>query len=196
MNKFLTMGENNFIGKRSKFSEPSAIIRISKYGIARVLAINQKTIIQEFVEFEKKDLTLNQLANLARQIHSEKDSKGTLVHGDLSNNNTTLYEGEEKCYDYEHAHFGEPYADIGRIILRSCDGEDQVRDFFIAYSGRMPGTEEIRDGLIYFCNWQHKLRKDKSLSFSDIPLERRNRVMRAGKNFSRIITAFQARVAL
>ena len=196
MKKSLIMRRDNFIGKRSRFSEPSAIIRISKYGIARVLAINQEEIIQEFVEFEKKDLTLNQLASLARKIHSEKDSKGTLVHGDLSKGNTTIYGGEEKCYDYEHAHFGEPYADLGRIILRSCNGASQVSDFFTVYSGRTPGIEEIREGLIYFCNWQYKLRKDKGLSFSEVPLERRKRVIRAGKDFSKIITAFRARVVL
>jgi|SRR3989338_4528158 len=190
------MIENKFIGKRSKFSEPAAIIKISKYGIAKVLDITHDSIIQEFVDFEKKDLTLNQLANLARKIHLERDIKGILVHGDLSNNNTSLYFGEEKCYDYEHAHFGEPYADIGRIILRSCKEVNLTREFFMSYSGIIPEVEELKNGLIYFCNWQYKLRIDKGLPFSSVPLERIKRVINADKDFDKIISAFCAKVVL
>ena len=127
-----------FLGKRSKFSDSEAIFMISKYGIARVIDITEDKIVEEFIEFEKTNLTLLELATLAREIHQNKRDGQSLVHGDFGLNNTTIYRGVPKCYDYEHVHFGNKYVDLGRVVLRSCKSIEEVETFLERYNGRMP----------------------------------------------------------
>jgi hypothetical protein len=183
-----------FLARRGKYSHLEAISLISKYGVAKVIGINKESIIEEFVRFDKMPLTINQLARLAKQIHANKRNNLSLVHGDFSSNNTTLFLGVPRCYDYEHAHFGNIYVDIGRVILRDCNSLQEVEYFFKEYRGDVPSMEELISGLIVFCDWQNKLRVEKNAPYQEVPLVRKARLKRAPKDITSIINSFKEEV--
>lgn len=185
-----------FLGKRSCFSDTEAILRISKYGLAKIIKIEQDKVIEEFIEFDNKPLDIKQLAYLAKNIHQNKKDLKSLVHGDLGAYNTTLYKNVPKCYDYEHAHFGNNYSDLGRIILRSCKDVTEVANFFNEYGTGTPNPLELKEGLIYFCNWQHKIRCEKGLSYQQVPLIRKQRLEGASEDLVEILKAFKDEVNL
>ena len=160
-----------YMAKRNHRSDPEAIQRISKYGVMGVKGINKHYIIEEFVDFEIFPLGPKNLALLLKDIHSEKNSFGiSLVHGDFGEHNTTMINGKMKCFDYEYAHFGNPYVDIGKVVLRNCSSESDFIEFFMNYLGDLPKPEDFRDGLIYFCNWHHMIRLEKELPYHEVPL--------------------------
>ena len=187
-----------YIAKRNYRSEPEAILRLSNHGVARVLEINENSIIEEFIDFEKRKLGLKRLGHLLNKIHSERNHLGiSLVHGDFGEHNATLINNEPKCFDYEYAHFGNVYADIGRVVLRDCDSWEDFTYFFSCYTGKIPKPEEFREGLIYFCNWQSSLRADKKLQYSEVPLYRKSRLNKVnGKDLGKILEAFKSEVKL
>lgn len=185
-----------FRAKRSISSNKEAIKRVSKYGIAKVLEINEKEIIEEHVNFELNYVNPKNLGKLLRKIHSEKNKHGeNLVHGDFGEHNTTIFYGKPKCFDYEHAHFGNTYADIGRVILRDCNTFDEIGNFFKNYSGKIPDPKEMKKGLSYFCEWQHDLRDEKGVAYKHIPLIRKDRLDKTNTNdFKKIIKNFKAEI--
>lgn len=184
-----------FLAKRDPtLSTPKAITKISKFGITPVILIGHNYILEKFIKFEYKAPSLKQLAYLLRDIHNNNYSQGTLVHGDFSKNNTTIYKGNLHCLDYEFSHFGNPYVDIGRIILRECNNEDDINDFFKFYSGGVPPLKLLQEGLSYFCDWQHLIRKRKKFPFQNIPLVRKERISESGKNYKQILKAFKDKV--
>ncbi len=185
-----------YIAKRNFRSEEEAIKEISqRFGLARVLEIEKDYLLEEFINFEKIDLSLGQLSYLLKNIHSVKNNSGvSLVHGDFSQHNTTLFEGTAKCFDYEYCHFGNVYADVGRVLLRECGNFEDTELFFNIYSGGFPKSEELKDGLIYFCNWQHELRKEKNLPYQDIPLIRSKRIENVSNKLEDILNAFKSEV--
>jgi len=187
-----------YLAKRNHKSDSEAIKIISKYGVAKVLEINRDSILEEFVDFKVVPLGPKNLGSLLRKIHSEKDSSGiSLVHGDFGEHNTTRINGEPKCFDYEYAHFGNTYSDIGKVVLRNCDGWESFADFFIYYNKKLPDPEEFKEGLIYFCDWQSSLRLEKDVPYSEVPLVRKNRLLRIkDKNLCRILEAFKSGVNL
>ena len=187
-----------YLAKRDHMSSSEAIQRISKYGLAKVLKINEDSILEEFVDFKVVPLGPKNLGSLLRKIHSEKDSSGiSLVHGDFGEHNTTIINGESICFDYEYTHFGNIYSDIGKVVLRDCSGWQEFTDFFICYNGVLPDSNEFKEGLIYFCDWQNSLRLEKEVPYSEVPLVRKNRLLRIkDKNLGRILEAFKSEVKL
>lgn len=185
-----------FIGKRSKFSNPEAILKISEYGLAKVIKIEEDKILQEFIEFNKIQLNITQLASLVKIIHQNKKGNDTLVHGDIGFYNTTLYKGVPKCYDYEHAHFGNAYIDLGRIILRACKNIKEIEIFFNEYCGGIPLNLELKEGFINFCNWQNITRSEKGIPFQQVPLIRKQRLEETSGDLLEILKAFKDEVQL
>ncbi len=186
-----------YIAKRNHRSEPEAIQRLSKYGIAKVFEITESQIFEEYVNFEVIPLGPKNLGSLLKKIHSEKNSLGTsLVHGDFGEYNTTIINGESKCFDYEYAHFGNTYADIGRVVLRDCSSENDFVDFFANYFRLMPKPDILRKGLIYFCDWQYMLRSEKGLPYANVPLIRKGRLKKARDDLNEILDLFKSEVKL
>ena len=187
-----------YLAKRNYRSDFEAIKKISKYGVARVIKINEHSILEEFVDFEIVPLGPKNLGSLLRKIHSEKSSLGiSLVHGDFGEHNTTMINNEPKCFDYEYAHFGNPYTDIGKVVLRSCSNENDFLDFFMNYSGGLPKPENFREGLIYFCDWHHLIRLEKGLPYHEVPLIRKSRLEKSdGKNLLSLLDAFKSEIKL
>ncbi len=185
-----------YIAKRNFRSDEEAIKEISsRFGLAKVLEIGKYYLLEEFINFEKIDLSLDQLSYLLKNIHSVRDNSGfSLVHGDFSQHNTTLFDGNEKCFDYEYSHFGNVYADVGRVLLRECGDFEDAELFFNIYSGGFPKSDELKDGLIYFCNWQHELRKEKNLPCQDVPLIRGKRIENVCNKLEDILNAFKSEV--
>jgi len=173
-----------YLAKRNYRSNSEAIQRISsRYGVAKVIEINEDSILEEFVDFEIVALGPENLGLLLKKIHSERNSSGIpLVHGDFGEHNTTIINKELRCFDYEYAHFGNPYVDIGKVVLRSCFDEDDFFEFFINYSNDLPKPENFKEGLIYFCDWQNSLRLEKMLPYHEIPLIRKERLKKTNKN--------------
>ncbi len=190
------MDEETISKRRSKYSDREAIFDISRYGVARVLEVTDSSIVQEFVQFDLMPPNLRQLAELAYKIHSNSNTKGNLVHGDFGPYNITVSFGDPKCYDYEHTHYGNIYVDLGRVILRSCRDVNEVRDFFTNYSGAIPSTDELREGLISFCEWQHLIRAEKGLLFQEVPLIRRERLFSARSELDDLLEAFKSEVVV
>lgn len=188
------MNRKVFIGKRSKYANSEAIIMISKYGTARVIEVTNNRIIEENIKFSKIKLDLSQMAYLAREIHQNEKNGLRLVHGDLSFNNTTLYNGDPKCFDYEHAHFGNIYVDLGRIILRVCSNIEEIKIFFKMYTGSLPLVGDLKKGLATFCDWQHKVRVEKLAPYSNVPLIRKRRVEESPENLEDVLNRFKAEV--
>jgi len=188
----------NYIGKRNYRSEPEAISRLSNYGVAKVLKINETNIIEEFVRFNVRKLGPKKLGALLNKIHSETNTLGqSLVHGDFGEHNTTILHSEPKCFDYEYAHFGDIYADLGKVILRDCNNWEGFTDFFSCYAGEIPHAKELKRGLIYFCDWQNSLRIEKQLPYSEVPLHRKNRLRKVkSKSLMEILDAFKSEVRL
>jgi len=186
------------LAKRNFRSEKEAIKKISsKFGVTKVLKIGKDYILEKFVDFNYKKLSLSQLSILLKEIHSEKNNSYLpLVHGDFSSQNTTLYLGEPKCFDYEYSHFGNAYVDIGRVLLRDCNDFKDVKMFFDIYSGNIPNLNLLKDGLIYFCDWQNSLRLEKNLLFEKVPLIRKERIKQASNNLEEIIEAFKSEVKI
>lgn len=184
--------------KRNFRSEHEAIKEISsRFGLAKVLEIGEDYLLEEFIDFEKIDISLDQLSYLLRNIHSIRNTHGSsLVHGDFSKHNTTLFNGNPKCFDYEYSHFGNVYSDVGRVLLRECRNFRDAVLFFDIYSEGFPESDELRDGLIYFCNWQYELRKEKSLPYQDVPLIRSKRVEDACNKLEDILNAFKSEVKI
>jgi len=187
-----------YIAKRNFRSDKEAIKLISeRYGFPKVIEIGNDYILEEFVEFKNIYPSLNQMSSLLKNIHSEKNlNKEPLVHGDFGAHNTILVNGEVKCFDYEYSHFGNVYADIGRVLLRGCKNVDDVYSFFNTYSNSIPDIEELKEGLIYFCNWQHDLRKEKELQYQKVPLIRASRILNSDNNLENIIKAFKEEVSI
>ncbi|MEK6927922.1 MAG: hypothetical protein AABX11_05825 [Nanoarchaeota archaeon] len=177
--------------KRSKYSEPEAIMAISRFGISNVIEIGADFIIERYIPFTPFAPTLDQLAELTKRIHRTTHENKNLVHGDLGFNNATVINTIPKCFDYEHAHFGNLYADLGRILLRCCKSDRDVESFFDIYSGRLPDLEVLRGGLIYFCEWQNLIRSEKKLPFSEVPLKRRERLVKTRECLKDILKAFK-----
>jgi hypothetical protein len=137
---------NFFMAKRDYLlSNPLAIKQLSQYGISPALFIGKDYILEEFRDFDKEELTNEELAILLKDIHANKNEKGVLVHGDYSRFNTTKICGHPKCFDYEFSHYGDSYRDLGRIILRECDSEEEVIKFFEVY-GRIPSLDNLKKG--------------------------------------------------
>jgi hypothetical protein len=186
-----------FLSKRSEtLSDASAIERVSDYGIAKVLWIGKSDILQLFVDFDHIPLNLRELTELMKKIHSNKKNDLTLVHGDFSSHNTTIYHGEAKCFDYEHNHWGNPYIDIGRIVLRECLSEGDIKLLFDNYSGGIPPLEELRFGFIAFCKRQYEMRCEKNQVFQKVPKLRAERLLSSGSTLSEILCAFKDPVRL
>jgi hypothetical protein len=185
-----------YVAKRNFRSEEEAIKKISsRFGLAKVLEIGNDYLLEEYVEFEKIDLSLDQLSYLLKDIHSIRNNSGLyLVHGDFSQHNTTLFEGNAKCFDYEYSHFGNTYADVGRILLRECRGFKDTELFFNIYSNGFPKCDELKEGLIYFCNWQNELRKEKNLPYQEVPLIRGKRIEKVRNKLEDILNAFKFEV--
>lgn len=95
-----------------------------------------------------------------------------------------------------HQSTGNPYADIGRILLRVCNSIDEAFDFFKYYSTNTPNSSEFRDGLIYFCGWQNNLRKEKNLPYQEVSILRKRRIESAADNLESIFHAFKLEVSL
>ncbi len=181
-----------FLSKRcEKLSDASAIERVSNYGVARVLWVGRSEILQQFVDFDLVPLNLKEMAGLMGRIHSNKQDGLTLVHGDFSNSNTTRHNGDAKCFDYEHSHWGNPYVDIGRMVLRNCVSEKDVDLLFESYYGGMPPLEEMRDGFIAFCQRQYDMRHLKNLAFQVVPKVRAKRLRGCGSTLCEILHAFK-----
>jgi hypothetical protein len=187
-----------FIAKRSPFSTEDAIRKISsRWGLAKVIEIGKDHIVEEHVNFQYKKPSLKKMAQLLKEIHSETNISGVnLVHGDFSFQNVTILDGDIKCFDYEHSHFGNPYADIGRIILRGCGNILEALNFFGEYSGSVPEPEILREGLIYFCDWQNLLRETKGLPFAEVPLLRKEKIEKATNCLENILYSFGSEVKL
>lgn len=186
-----------YLAKRNYRSNSEAIQRISsRYGLAKVIGINEDSILEEFIDFEIVPLGPKNLGSLLKKIHSEKNSSGvSLVHGDFGEHNTTIINGEPMCFDYEYTHFGNPYVDIGKVVLRNCFNEDDFFEFFRNYSNDLPKPENFREGLIYFCDWQNSSRLEKRLPYHEIPLIRKERLKKTNKNnlFS-LLDAFKSKI--
>ena len=173
-------------------------MQLSRFGLTNVLEIGIDYIIEEFIDFQHIPLSLEQLATLLRDIHSAQSFEGYLVHGDYSTGNTTLYEGEPCCFDYEYAHFGrdefDAYRDIGRVVLRSCSNMVEADNFFCIYAGSRPDNDSLREGFSRFCDWQHAMRSEKRLPYAEVPLIRKQRIAMARNTADDIITAFTSGV--
>ena len=181
-----------FLARRSKtLSEVSAIEAIAQYGFAPIYLIGKDFILQKNIDFTHRALELDQLTNLLRLIHNNINEGKTLVHGDFGQHNTTFYNGEPRCFDFEYTHWGNPYIDIGRMVLREMGTEEEVIKFFFNYLGNVPRLSELRNGFIAFCQRQYKMRAEKNSKFMYIPLERAKRLSKSKSNFSDLIKAFR-----
>jgi RIO-like serine/threonine protein kinase len=187
-----------YTAKRNYRSDPEAIRKLSKYGVAKVFEIGEDYLLEEFVDFENIKLGPAKLGQLLKKIHGESNEKGIpLIHGDFGEHNTTVIENESLCYDYEYARFGEKYSDTGRVILRDCPETIDVEEFFHHYSGRLPPMEELSEGLKYFCDLQNAYRIEKELPFADVPLIRKERLNKNKHlNLVSILDAFKSKVRL
>lgn len=186
------------IAKRNFRSDPKAIKLISKkYGLAKVLKIGENYILEEFIDFKRIHPTLEQMSSLLKRIHSEKNEYNVpLVHGDFGPHNTTLINGKIKCFDYEYSHFGNIYSDIGRVLLRNCDNLKDINFFFNIYAETFPEMYKLKKGLIYFCNWQYELRKEKNLPYKEVPLIRAERIKKTKNSLNEIMDAFKSEVKI
>lgn len=184
-------GKKYFIKRRSKYSEDSAIRNIAIYGLSNIIDINSEFILESFVDFTKKDLSLEEYVELLHKIHSNNEAGLSLVHGDFSKHNTTFYENEPTVFDYEHAHWGDIYVDIGRVILRETESVEESIGFLKIYFGNIPSLAKIRDGIVNFCYWQNKIREEKHLPYSNVPLIRAERVNSNGNTYSNLIMEFK-----
>ena len=186
-----------FLSKRSKtFSEPSAIKKVSDYGIAPVIWVGESNILQPFVNFEPIKPELKNLAEIMKKIHSNKQNNLTLVHGDFGSHNTTTYLGETKCFDYEYSHWGSPYIDLGRVVLRECKSEEDVNLLLENYFGGIPSLQELKLGFMDFCQRQYEMRREKNQDFQEVPLIRAKRLSKSGSTLAEILHAFKDPVTL
>lgn len=190
-----TADQKYLIKKRSFYSEENAIKVISEFGISQVIEVSNEEILETYNPFEKQFLTLKDYARLAQKIHQTKNHGVSLVHGDLSRHNTTLINGKIFCFDYEHTHWGNPFADLGRILLRECESyEDSLFFLETYYSNSLPDINELQNGIIYFCDWQHKIRKEKKLEYSEVPLIRKGRVLKTNLDLENIMYEFKREI--
>lgn len=187
--------EKYFLSKRDPdLSDKSAIEKITGYGISPIMLIGEDYILQRYVDFSKTSaLRIEEMSYLLRQIHSNKGKGGLLVHGDFSRHNTCKLEKVPRCYDYEFTHFGDPFIDLGRIILRELSGPEDIEKFFKVYSnGYLPSTERLKEGLSLFCDWQYLLRKRKNQPHQEVPLKRKEKIIKSSKkDFLDIINNFK-----
>ncbi len=181
-----------FIGKREpSIGDEEAIREIAKYGIAEIKEVGENYILEQFIEFEHMHLTLEEMAILLKEIHSNNHLGNPLVHGDYSRHNTTRLGGVPKCFDFEFTHYGDPFRDIGRVVLRECPQIEDVYSFLEIYSGKIPPRMELREGLISFCDWQHLMRTRKNVPYQNVPLLRKKQIIGASQNTKGIIQAFK-----
>lgn len=173
--------------RSSLLSHGSAIKSISHYGVGKVLSVGEKHILQEYVEFEQTALTHLQLINLMKKIHRDKKDGLTLVHGDFSRYNTTDHSGSSKCFDYEYSHWGSPYTDIARVVLRECESEKEAEVLLNLYFDGLPSLDELRQGFIIFCLRQYEMRKEKNQPFQDVPLMRAKRLEQKRDTLSEVL---------
>ena len=180
-----------FLRKRSKYSDSEAIKLISNYGISEIIDIDNDFILEEFVNFEKVDLSLDEYVSLLQSIHTNNKDGLSLVHGDFSKFNTTKLNSLSLVIDYEHAHWGNIYEDLGRIILRETISVDESLSFLESYFKSIPDKQELRNGIVTFCYWQNKIRVEKNIPYSNVPLKRARRVLAANNSYDAIINAFK-----
>ncbi len=184
-----------FLGRRSPtLSNSDAISKIGNYGVVPVIWIGIREILTPYKYFKQEELNILQLASLLKAIHSNKTKELVLVHGDFSRKNTTLDTGNPKCFDYEYTHWGNPYIDIGRLILREIKNERELEGFFEHYSGSMPKVADLKEGLITFCERQAKMREEKMSAFQEVPRIRARRINESPKDIHKILEAFTAPV--
>lgn len=194
--QLITTSDSKYLIKRkSCYSNKEAIKAISKYGISKIVAVNDEQIIETYNPFEKQDISLMDFVTIARQIHQTQNELGLpLVHGDLSRYNTTLVNDTPFCFDYEHSHWGNPFADLGRILLRECKTFEDDLFFLHNYFNGILNINNLQKGIVYFCEWQHKIRKEKNLSYSEVPLIRRERVLKSDLDLENIMYEFKREI--
>jgi len=186
-----------FLSNRSPtLSDPSAIESVSDYGIAKVIWIGKSRILQPFINFEKIPLKLIEQLNLMKKIHQNKKGSLSLIHGDFSNNNLTNYGNEVKCFDYEHSHWGNPYVDIGRIILRECTSQEDIDFVLDNYFYKRPSAKELKQGFLVFCQRHYEMRHEKNQAFQEIPKLRAKRLLKSNLTLNEILHSFKDPVIL
>ena len=181
-----------FVARRDPvLSERSAIKLISQYGIIPVILVGDSYILEKYVNFNPKQLKLEDRGKLLGLIHSNNLGGKPLVHGDFGISNTTYFNDAPKCLDYEFTHFGDVYRDIGRVILRNCGSVGEMVHFFDNYPSGIPSPDKLKDGLSSFCDWQNLLRIRKNLEFPEVPLIRKEQVKDSRKNIEAIFKSFK-----
>lgn len=142
-----------------ELSDKDAIKLISQYGIVPITYIGSNFLLQPYIQFNHiRSKSPSEFGKLLKKIHGNSYRGKPFVHGDFAGHNTTKLDRDLKCFDFEFTHFGDPYLDIGRIILRECDTINDVIEFFEVYSGKVPKNDVLANGLSRFCDWQHLLR--------------------------------------
>ena len=192
--KVVFNSQNYFLRKRSFYSDVEAIKSISKFGISKVIDIDANFVLEEFINFKKIDLSLDEYIPLLQKIHSHMKNNLILVHGDFSKYNTTNFNSKPVVMDYEHAHWGNIYEDLGRIILRETSSVENSLNFLESYFNQIPNKKELRDGVLAFCYWQNKIRLEKSLPYAHIPLKRAKRVLLADNSYKSILNSFRSQI--
>ncbi len=186
-----------FLSNRSNnLSDISAIKKVSDYGLSPVFWVGDSQILQSFVEFNSAPLNLSELTLLMKKIHSNQKGGLALIHGDFSRWNTVKYSEKAKCFDYEYCNWGNLYVDLGRVILRECKSEKEANLLLENYFGYTPKVEDLREGLITFCQRQYEMRHEKNQSFQEIPKLRIERLLKSNLKIEEILRAFKEEIKI
>ena len=182
---------------RSRYSSPSAIWRMSKFSLGKIITVTENLILEQYVPFEMRELSLNEMVHLLKRIHSEKNEEGTsLVHGDFSESNTTAYNKSSVIFDSEHVHWDNIYVDLGRLLLRVCKDKNDIATVFNNYFGHIPLVDPVREGLLRFCDWQYMIRKEKDAEHPEISLIRKHNIFTANNDLDSVMENFKSEVLL
>ncbi|HIH32177.1 TPA: hypothetical protein HA235_05705 [Candidatus Woesearchaeota archaeon] len=177
---------------RSQYSSADAIKKMSKFSLGKNILVGTDWILEEYVSFDNHKPSLYNMILLLKEIHKEKNLLGqSLVHGDFSSLNITIYNNLTYVYDNEHVHWDNIYVDLGRVLLRECNNGKDIFDVFNIYFQNIPSTKILREGLMVFCDWQHIIRKEKNRPYVDIPLLRKKKILDSRDDLDSIINAFK-----
>lgn len=183
-------GTTYWVYRRSQMSQSSAIQAIAPHCAAQVHHVVGPYIVESYVAINQARLSLEEWGSFLERIHKYHPGYGILVHGDLGNHNITRINQRPCCFDLEHVHWGDPYVDLGRIILRECGNPEDLALLFTHYKRPLPSHEVLTQGLSVFCDFQYKLRTLKGAPFRHVPHVRKKRMHQTGKSLEHVLKAF------
>jgi len=190
--QIITTQKGKFIKHfRSVYSQEKAILDIAPFVPKGKVWCTDDYFLIPFVEEDNRIPSSKELLEILFQISGPPHQKKTLIHGDFYRDNVVCSEGQLKVIDLEQTRYGNPYTDIGRMILREATNMPQAIDMLGFLGVDLNNTSEIKQGFAEFCLSQHRARIERARPYSEVPIIRRKRILESNDDVEEIINALK-----